>query len=78
MTHTVGVRAGRDTTACLMSWFVYEMNRHPHVLAKVHEEIDAVGIVHDALRGVLCSTVSVSRFFPSFFDPFMLFFFPQR
>ena len=32
--------AGRDTTAQAMSWCVYELNRNPCVLKKLHAEID--------------------------------------
>jgi cytochrome P450 len=34
--------AGRDTTAASMSWTLYELTRHPDVLRKVLEELDAV------------------------------------
>jgi len=32
--------AGRDTTACALCWFFYEMARHPDVESKVIEEVD--------------------------------------
>jgi len=36
--------AGRDTTACTLSWTVYELARHPECLAKLRAEIlDVVG-----------------------------------
>lgn len=31
--------AGRDTTASTLSWVLYEMSRHPHVVTKLREEI---------------------------------------
>ena len=31
--------AGRDTTACTLSWCVYELSRHPHALAVLRREI---------------------------------------
>ena len=34
--------AGRDTTACALSWTLYELLRHPAVAARVREEADAV------------------------------------
>jgi len=33
--------AGRDTTACLLSWMFYIIASHPEVQEKMHEEIDA-------------------------------------
>ncbi|KAI4105582.1 MAG: hypothetical protein L6R37_002660 [Teloschistes peruensis] len=33
--------AGRDTTACLLSWTLFLLVRHPKVLAKLREEISA-------------------------------------
>lgn len=36
--------AGRDTTACTLSWTIYEMSRKPHIVAKLRQEIlDVVG-----------------------------------
>eukprot|EP00656_Telonema_subtile_P048962 TRINITY_DN5988_c0_g1_i4.p1 TRINITY_DN5988_c0_g1~~TRINITY_DN5988_c0_g1_i4.p1 ORF type:complete len:118 (+),score=33.45 TRINITY_DN5988_c0_g1_i4:171-524(+) len=32
--------AGRDTTACLLSWTFYELGRNPEVLAKLREELE--------------------------------------
>ncbi|AEO70311.1 uncharacterized protein THITE_2057357 [Thermothielavioides terrestris NRRL 8126] len=34
--------AGRDTTACTLSWTIYELARHPDVLAKLRAEILSV------------------------------------
>ncbi|KAL2022693.1 hypothetical protein VTK56DRAFT_4774 [Thermocarpiscus australiensis] len=34
--------AGRDTTACTLSWTVYELARHPEALAKLRAEILSV------------------------------------
>lgn len=34
--------AGRDTTACTLSWLFFELTQHPEVLAKVREEIETV------------------------------------
>ncbi|CAE7216002.1 CYP94B3, partial [Symbiodinium pilosum] len=31
--------AGRDTTACLLSWMFYELTRNQDIQAKLHEEI---------------------------------------
>ncbi|KAL9627017.1 MAG: hypothetical protein Q9204_006870, partial [Flavoplaca sp. TL-2023a] len=33
--------AGRDTTACLLSWTLFLLVRHPKVLAKLREEISS-------------------------------------
>eukprot|EP00039_Didymoeca_costata_P014827 m.244939 g.244939 ORF g.244939 m.244939 type:complete len:630 (-) comp16106_c0_seq26:4782-6671(-) len=34
--------AGKDTTAALLSWTFYELGRNPHVLKKLHEEIETL------------------------------------
>ena len=34
--------AGRDTTACLLSWTFHLLTRHPDVLSRVREEIETV------------------------------------
>lgn len=34
--------AGRDTTACLLSWAFFQLVRHPEVLARLREEIQVV------------------------------------
>jgi fatty acid omega-hydroxylase len=34
--------AGRDTTACTLSWLFFELTQHPEVLTKVREEIETV------------------------------------
>lgn len=34
--------AGRDTTACTLTWFLYEMTRNPEVLARIQQELDQV------------------------------------
>jgi cytochrome P450 len=34
--------AGRDTTACALSWIFYELTKHPDVLQKCLDEIDSV------------------------------------
>jgi cytochrome P450 len=31
--------AGRDTTACALSWLFYELSYHPHIYAKLREEV---------------------------------------
>jgi cytochrome P450 len=31
--------AGRDTTACTLTWAIYEMSRQPHIIAKLRQEI---------------------------------------
>ena len=31
--------AGRDTTACALSWLFYELAYHPHVYTKLREEV---------------------------------------
>jgi cytochrome P450 len=31
--------AGRDTTACTLSWLFYELSVHPHVVDKLRKEI---------------------------------------
>ncbi|KAL8779064.1 MAG: hypothetical protein Q9194_001633 [Teloschistes cf. exilis] len=47
--------AGRDTTACLLSWTLFLLVRHPEVLAKLREEISA------ALKGSMDITRSELR-----------------
>ena len=34
--------AGRDTTACALSWFVYELSKHPDVEKKLLDEMESV------------------------------------
>lgn len=34
--------AGRDTTACALSWFTYELTQHPEVEARLRAELSAV------------------------------------
>jgi cytochrome P450 len=34
--------AGRDTTACALSWAIYELTKHPEVERKIVEEVDAI------------------------------------
>ena len=34
--------AGRDTTACALSWTMYELAKNPEVVAKIIAEVDAV------------------------------------
>ena len=37
--------AGRDTTACTLSWLFYELSRHPEVTKKLRQEVqDVVGL----------------------------------
>ncbi|PVH94679.1 cytochrome P450 alkane hydroxylase [Periconia macrospinosa] len=46
--------AGRDTTACLLSWTFFLLVRHPSVLQKLREEIDSVcGTTSGLTRSVL-------------------------
>ncbi|CAG8978256.1 hypothetical protein HYALB_00009153, partial [Hymenoscyphus albidus] len=41
--------AGRDTTACCLSWTFRQLAQHPQVLAKLREEISViVGVGHEA------------------------------
>ncbi|KAI8068594.1 cytochrome P450 [Gongronella butleri] len=44
--------AGHDTTANTLAWFFYELARHPHVQAKVLQEIANAGITSDELPTV--------------------------
>ncbi|KAK0714745.1 cytochrome P450 alkane hydroxylase [Lasiosphaeris hirsuta] len=48
--------AGRDTTACLLSWTFYLLVRHPKVMEKVRAEISALGdaksLTRDDLRSL--------------------------
>ncbi|KAK0648079.1 cytochrome P450 alkane hydroxylase [Cercophora newfieldiana] len=48
--------AGRDTTACLLSWTFFLLVRHPEVMEKVRVEIsglgDAKSLTRDDLRGL--------------------------
>ena len=34
--------AGRDTTACALSWTIYELLKQPHIQDKIRAEFDAV------------------------------------
>ncbi|KAF2807819.1 cytochrome P450 [Mytilinidion resinicola] len=37
--------AGRDTTACTLTWLTYQLSMHPYILAKLRQEIvDVVGL----------------------------------
>lgn len=36
--------AGSDTTACAMTWIVYEVTRRPDILKKIRDEIDTVDL----------------------------------
>ena len=37
--------AGRDTTACTLSWLFYELSKHPQVVKKLRQEVhDTVGL----------------------------------
>lgn len=37
--------AGRDTTACTLTWVIYELSRQPHIIAKLRQEIiETVGL----------------------------------
>jgi cytochrome P450 len=36
------ILAGRDSTASVLSWFIYMLYRHPHVTAKVRDELSAL------------------------------------
>lgn len=48
--------AGRDTTACLLSWIFYLLVRHPQVLLRVRTEINSVaGVAMDVTRNDLKS-----------------------
>jgi hypothetical protein len=38
--------AGRDTTACALSWFFYEMALNPDIESQVLAEVDHVTILH--------------------------------
>ena len=43
------ILAGRDTTACALSWTFYELTRHPEVIEKIIDEVNQVcGIGPDA------------------------------
>lgn len=48
--------AGRDTTACLLSWIFHLLARHPQVLARLNQEIKAVaGMSKEVTRSELKS-----------------------
>ncbi|KAK3352624.1 cytochrome P450 alkane hydroxylase [Lasiosphaeria hispida] len=47
--------AGRDTTACLLSWTFYMLVRHPKVMEKVRAEISALGDARSLTRDDLRS-----------------------
>ncbi|KAI8625172.1 cytochrome P450 alkane hydroxylase [Xylariaceae sp. FL1651] len=42
--------AGRDTTACLLSWTFFLLVRHPSVMEKLRSEISALDVNEDKLR----------------------------
>ena len=43
--------AGRDTTACLLSWIFHLLTRHPDVLSRLREEVETiVGNIPDMTR----------------------------
>ncbi|CAG8058938.1 unnamed protein product [Penicillium salamii] len=64
--------AGRDTTACLMSWTFFLLVRHPEVLAKLRAEIqDVTGGSSDMSRAIIskmkylrCVINEVQRLYP--------------
>ncbi|KAJ5325530.1 Cytochrome P450 E-class CYP52 [Penicillium brevicompactum] len=64
--------AGRDTTACLLSWTFFLLVRHPEVLAKLHAEIqDVTGGTSEMSRAVIakmkylrCVINEVHRLYP--------------
>ncbi|KAB5576592.1 cytochrome P450 alkane hydroxylase [Coniochaeta sp. 2T2.1] len=41
--------AGRDTTACLLSWTFFLLVRHPHVMEKLRSEVSEREVVHDQI-----------------------------
>lgn len=67
--------AGRDTTACALSWAFYELTRHPQVMQKVIDEVKSVcGTGEDAefsfdtmakLEYTHCVALEVLRLHPS-------------
>jgi cytochrome P450 len=68
------ILAGRDTTACALSWTWYELSRNPHVTKRVIEEVnDICGIPDNAdysydsmnkLRYTHCVALEVIRLHP--------------
>ncbi|KAK8035337.1 hypothetical protein PG993_010332 [Apiospora rasikravindrae] len=42
--------AGRDTTACLLSWTFFLLVRHPAVMKKLQEEVDHLSALDDKLE----------------------------
>ncbi len=67
--------AGRDTTACALSWTFYELTRHPEVVEKIIKEVESIcGIGKDAdytydtmtqLTYTHCVALEVLRLHPS-------------
>lgn len=67
--------AGRDTTACALSWTFYELTRHPHVVGTIVEEVESICGTGDAaeytydtmnkLKYVHCVALEVLRLHPS-------------
>ena len=54
--------SGHETTAVALSWALYELARHPNVLARLREELDALGpdpapdvIVKQPYLGAVCN-----------------------
>jgi cytochrome P450 len=39
--------AGRDTTACALSWGFYELSKRPHIVQKIVEEVEQICGVDD-------------------------------
>ena len=61
--------AGRDTTACTLSWLFYELSNHPQVVRKLRQEVqDVVGIegqpvpTYENLKGMRYLQVRKIRF----------------
>lgn len=47
LTHSLLVTAGHDTTATTIAWAIWELSRHPEVLAKVRAELKEHGVWTD-------------------------------
>jgi cytochrome P450 len=56
--------SGHETTAVALSWALYELGRHPDVLARLHDELDSLGsdptpdtIVKQPYLGAVCDEI---------------------
>ncbi|KAL3460320.1 cytochrome P450 [Aspergillus heterothallicus] len=54
--------AGRDTTACLMTWACYQLVRHPAALERLRQEIMSIAQTKDQLNRAQISKMTYLRY----------------